>query len=129
MHETEGPGLHDYMPALRLDFQRIGGVMAQLARETLDNRVSRYPVFIATDGPVGLGLPVIERIDLNLHWSYRITILEELVRKGVVTAEGLPRFRQTFKDPRAYACILALLPIGPSFVFIPYDMAPGAQTL
>jgi hypothetical protein len=107
---------------LHLDFHKVGLVLERIAQETLHNRVSRYPIVVAHAGNVDLGVPVIPRDDHNLHWFYNASILEELVRKAVLSGEKLADFKRAYTDPTRRACILLADPRYFNFVFIPYEV-------
>ncbi len=102
------------------DFKKLAITLQKLSRETVENGISDYPIFIASSVPVNLGILLFTPEKLNLKWYFYISILEELKRKGVVQSERIEAFKITYKNPEEYACFLLMLPEEASFVFVPY---------
>ncbi len=106
--------------SLHDDFARIGHSLAHIASETEKNEISNYPLFIASSLPIQLGIPLYVKDDVQYHWYFYASILEELVKKGIVEKEKIAHFKMNYKDPFEFACILLILPDESSFVFVPY---------
>lgn len=112
---------------LRADFYQVADLLGALAHQTLDEGVSKYPVFVATEQALNLGLPAIERDDFGLTYHFRISVLEELVQKSLFDADRLPTFKEALGDVRARACVLLVHAGGAEFVFLPYE-PPADET-
>jgi hypothetical protein len=93
----------------------------EVAQEILNNKVSKYPVFIAYPFHVSLGRMIIDKDELALEYSINASILEEFVSKSVIKQERIEEFKKTWKDPDLYACIFAIIDEDASFIYIPYD--------
>jgi hypothetical protein len=106
---------------LQRDFRQVSHLLRDMTHEVLEQQVSRYPVFVAAQEPVGLGRVVVSAEDFSLRWNFRLTILEELVQKGVVQRDKIVEFREAYKNPVEAACVLGILNNQFAFLFIPYE--------
>lgn len=109
--------------SLQQDFRVIGSKLSQLAVAVVEMEVSQYPLFIATDTPISLGLPVDSFV--QTIYRYRISHLEELVGKGLVSRAQIPAFREQYPDPRQQACVFLVREEVSRFVFVPYSSLTG----
>lgn len=106
---------------LREDFTLCRDYLRQVAIEVLDQGISNYPIFIASTQPIGLGRTLIDRDELDITWSFAASHLEDFVHRGLVDRSKVDHFRNTYKDPRRFACLFTVLDEKDiSFVFIPY---------
>lgn len=112
------------LEVLRTDFYQVADVLANLAQRVVKEGITKYPVFVATEQALDLGLPAVSRDDFGLNYHFRISLLEELVRKRLFDTEKLEDFKTALGDPRQRACVLLVHTGGAEFVFLPYE--PGA---
>jgi len=106
---------------LKSDFEKIGETLEAVASLMISNSISRYPVFIATLLEANFGIQIINPADAGTHLFFKVSFLEELISKGVVSKEKSVDFKLTYKDPQSKACILLITPNEYQFVFLPYD--------
>ncbi len=102
------------------DFKSICLTLQKISKETLDNEITDYPIFIATSLPVDLGILLFTPEKLNLKWYFYISMLEELKKKQIIQPDRVEAFKVTYKSPEDYACFLLMLPEEASFIFVPY---------
>jgi hypothetical protein len=93
----------------------------EVALEILNNKVSKYPVFVAYTETITIGKMIIDKEELALEYSINASLLEEFVAKNIVLADKINEFKKTWKDPRKFACIFAIIDKEASFIYIPYD--------
>jgi hypothetical protein len=93
----------------------------EISDEIIDNQVSKYPVFIASREETNLGKQIIDKEELALEWSINASTLEEFVRRKIVLDNKLEAFKKSYKDPRKYLCVFALLTENAGFIYLPYD--------
>jgi len=108
------------MKALEEELQRYNGVLREVADATMNNHVSNYPIFIAHQKSLEIGIPLIVREQSGTFWSYHISTLEELVTKNIIQGEGLKNFKEVYKDPQKFICLFVVEDTGATFVFYPY---------
>jgi hypothetical protein len=93
----------------------------EISEEIIDNQVSKYPIFIASREETNLGKQIIDKEELALEWSINASTLEEFVRRKIVLDNKLEAFKKSYKDPRKYLCVFALLTENAGFIYLPYD--------
>jgi hypothetical protein len=115
--------LEEELKRIKADFIQIGDILERIAGEVIQQGITRYPVFVAHQEDIRLGLPLANAAQLGLQWNYRISMLEELVRKGLVSDEASVEFKRTYLDPESKACLFLVTPSGNAhFVFLPYQL-------
>lgn len=117
MEETLDPVI---IESIRNDLQTVGGRMQELARRIIEEGVSEYPIFIASDEMIPLGKLLFDREEFDLNWFFQVSVLEDFVRKGLITREKLTSFRRAYDEPAQTACILVVREGDAHFVFVPY---------
>ncbi|MBX2845324.1 MAG: hypothetical protein KTR13_03840 [Saprospiraceae bacterium] len=105
--------------SLYSDVDQFRDLFYSLSLEILNNEVSKYPIFVAYQDPVQLGKVLLQRKTHNTNWNINITILEDLVNKGIVQPEKLEEFKKVYKDPEQHFCILAIGLRKSEFIFTP----------
>jgi hypothetical protein len=114
---------HPLFESLRNDLRYYADYLNGLAREILDSGTSKYPVFVAhQEKTIGIGKAIMNHDQLETNWSINVSLLEEFVKRGLVTREKLPEFKASWKDPESYMCVFVLAGEASSFVFLPYEM-------
>ena len=93
----------------------------EISEEIIDNQVSKYPIFIASREETNLGKQIIDKEELALEWSINASTLEEFVRRKIVLENKLEAFKKSYKDPRKFLCVFALLTENAGFIYLPYD--------
>ncbi|MFN8397533.1 MAG: hypothetical protein U0176_23125 [Bacteroidia bacterium] len=110
------------LEAIRNDLRIIGSTMRSFSMHVINEEISQFPVYIASQDDVSIGKPFLTKEKDHLNWNYNVSILEEFVKRGVVTEEKLEDFIETFGDPEERACIFVVLPAEGGFVFVPYEV-------
>jgi hypothetical protein len=93
----------------------------EISEEIIENQVSKYPVFIASREETNLGKQIIDKEELALEWSINASTLEEFIRRKIVLENKLEAFKKSYKDPRKFLCVFALLTENAGFIYLPYD--------
>jgi hypothetical protein len=102
------------------DFKTLCFTLQRISKETLNNGITDYPIFIASSLPVNMGILLFNPKKLNLKWYFYISMLEELIKKQIIQPDRVEAFKVTYKDPEDYACFLLMLPEEAHFIFVPY---------
>lgn len=106
--------------ALQDEIKRYKNVFLEGTRVVLDKEISNYPVFVAHQNGIELGIEFIDRKKSSTLWSYNITTLEELVTKKIIDTKKLDDFKRIYKDSLKFICLFVVEQKGASFVFYPY---------
>jgi|APTNR8051073442_1049403.scaffolds.fasta_scaffold03201_6 hypothetical protein len=94
-------------------------ILAEAADVIMDQNISSYPVFVAYRQEVEIGIPLIAPGDSEADWGIQASTLEELTARGVMQMEKVNAFREVYKDPKKFLCILVLNNAHAEFVFLP----------
>ena len=105
--------------ALKEELQPYAKVLGSAADVIRDQDVSKYPVFVAHQQEVAIGLPLIEKEKNGGNWNSHASTLEEFAAKNLIFDEKINDFIQTYKDPDAFVCVFVLSELGANFVFLP----------
>jgi len=105
---------------LENELQRYNGAFREVADTTMTSDVSNYPIFVAHQKSIEIGISLISREQANTFWSYNISTLEEFVTKRIISDEGLEDFKRVYKDPNKFICLFIIEDKGAAFIFYPY---------
>jgi len=113
----------DKLMALRQDMKKIGPYLHSVSKEIIENKVSKYPIFVVHKEPsVSLGRVVLQSSTSGTIWTYSASLLEEFVKREIVGKENVADFRDVYKDANMFACFFLLTPEDMEFIFCPYDL-------
>ena len=110
------------LESLRNDVAQVGKSLQKIAETVIEEGISEYPVFVASQEFIDLGRPIFELDEFQLNWYFTISILEDFLKRNIVQGERLKGFKKTYGDPRERACIFVVTPEDARFVFVPYDV-------
>jgi len=119
----ENENIHQPTPVLeRLheDFIGIRSYIQKLSAELREQKISKYPIYIAQMQAIDLGRPIQAFEALTLNYHYNVSFLEEFVKKEIVPMEKINIFRESYKHPEKYACFFMVTPMEAGFVYIPF---------
>jgi len=103
---------------LEKELKAYNNVMAQASDIIMDQDVSNYPIFVAHQQEMDIGIPLIA-LEGGSNWAIQASSLEEFVSKQIIFPEKVEEFKSNFKDPKQSICIFVLSELGAQFVFIP----------
>ena len=88
----------------------------------LDKDVSKYPIMIAHQQELELGIPIVtvETYPTG-KWNIHASSLEEFVAKQIISTDKVQNFRATYKDVKSFICVFSLSELGAKFVFLPRE--------
>lgn len=110
-----------YLISLREDLKVVGDYIKEVSEGVLENKISKYPIFVAHNQPtLPIGKAIVDSEKTKTNWSFNASLLEELFTKQVVTKEKIEPFKTAFKDPKEFACFFLLTNDVQNFVFVPY---------
>lgn len=107
---------------LEISLAPIAAFLARFSDAILDQDISRYPIFVLSENPIEIGVPVLEK-NPDLHrWYISASTLEELAAKQIVGMEKVNTFRTVFKDPHHFFCLLVITEQRADFIFMPRNI-------
>ncbi|MEZ4826115.1 MAG: hypothetical protein R3C61_07450 [Bacteroidia bacterium] len=117
---NEEPG-EIILESIRNDMAVVGRSLYTLAQRVIEEEISDYPIFIASQDYVDIGKPIFDRDVVQVNWFFNVSFLEDFVKKGLIQAERANQFKRTFNDPSRKACVFVISEDTGRFVFVPYD--------
>lgn len=84
----------------------------------LTQDVSEFPIFVAHQQTMEIGIMIAERGKVKGNWNIHATTMEEMVYKQIIKEENIDEFQQVFKDPKGHICVFVLSELGAQFVFL-----------
>lgn len=95
-------------------------LMTQAAQVILDKEVSKFPIMVAHQQEIELGIPIHTPDEKTpIKWAIHASTLEEFVSKQIVFPEKIEDFKKNFKDAAESICVFVLSELGAQFIFIP----------
>lgn len=105
---------------LKDDLAFYNDMLKEVTADILGEGFSKFPVFIASQEPVKIGELILDASEYKRSFNISATVLEELMEKNIVTKEREDKFKEAYKDPRKFLCVLFVANSGASFVFVPF---------
>jgi len=93
-------------------------VMADASDIIIDQDVSEYPIFVAHQQHMEIGLLIAERGKVKGNWNIHATTLEEMTYKQIVKQENVEEFKNVFQNPADHLCVFVLSELGAQFIFL-----------
>ena len=105
---------------LKVELKPYMKAMIQASETILDKEVSAYPIMIAHQQELELGIPIVTTETFPQGtWNIHASSLEEFVAKQIISTEKIQNFRATYKDVKSFVCVFSLSELGAQFVFLP----------
>lgn len=105
-------------------YNRFRTMLSEAQEVVLDSEVSEFPVFVFSKIKPEIGVKLYDSIDEERDWYVHATSLEELVAKNIVDSSRVDEFKEVYKDPTSYFCILLLDGATAQFAFPPIKGIP-----
>lgn len=95
-------------------------MMTQASQTIRDKDVSEYPIMVAHQQELELGIPIFKKDEKKgSKWSIHASTLEEFTSKQIVFLEKIENFKENYKDPADFVCVFVLSELGAEFIFLP----------
>jgi len=108
---------------LKVELKPYMKAMIQACDTILDKEVSDYPIMIAHQQQLELGIPIVTTKTFPQgQWNIHASSLEEFVAKQIISTEKIQNFRATYKDVKSHVCVFSLSELGAQFVFLPKEI-------
>lgn len=115
--------MREELDSVAQDIDAMKDLMIHIVYDMLDLEVSNYPVFVMSLHELDeIGRPFIKKEIYQSNWNIRVTHLEDLVSKQVITTDKIDSFKSIYKNPREFFCILLIQNDSGSFIFRPFTV-------
>jgi hypothetical protein len=108
-----------YLGTISADFVKVADSLKE-ASYRIRKGGFEYPVFAIAKEPIPIGQLLLEQAPGSRTWSYYVSLLDELVQRGIVDKEKEQSFKDSYKDPDEFCCLFVVDKEFTNFVFIPY---------
>lgn len=107
------------LKALEKIFKQYSTVLHEAAETIRLQGVSNYPMFVAVQADIEMGIPLLKQGVMPDEWLVNASTLEEFYAKQVIPVEKLENFKTLYKSHSNRLCIAAFTEGGAKFLFIP----------
>jgi len=104
---------------LERELQVYRQMMAEAVEVILDKEVTKYPIFVAHQQELELGIKLADREKVKGNWNIHVSSLEEFVTKQIIFEEKIEEFKKSYKDPKEQLCLFVLSELGAQFIYLP----------
>jgi len=104
---------------LQMELDVFRKMMSQAADVIRDKDVSDFPIFVAHQQEMEIGMLIHDANEKGGKWSVHASTIEEFVSRQIVFGEKVDEFKKNYKDPDSYVCVFILSTLGAQFVFLP----------
>lgn len=94
--------------------------LASLRHEIVNQDISKYPIFVATQEISGIGRLVVSKKELDIRWSFYASHLEEFAAKKIIEMNKIDDFINLYKENTGSLCLFVIMDNDFSFIFLPY---------
>ncbi len=94
-------------------------MMSETVELLLVNEISKYPIFVAHQQELELGILLADREKVKGNWTMHLSTLEEFVSKQIIKEDKVNDFKATYKSPESFLCVFVLSELGAQFYFLP----------
>ncbi|GAA5225273.1 hypothetical protein [Membranihabitans marinus] len=105
-------------------FPRFKDMLLEAQNIILNSEVSDFPVFVFSKTEPEIGIGLYSSKDFDRDWNVHASSLEELVAKNVIVDSKIEEFKDVYKDPSSFFCILLLDQANAQFAFPPINDIP-----
>ena len=112
--------IDQYLKVLNQDLKFYKDNIKEVADDIISEGFSQYPIFIASVFHNELGELVLDGQELGRTFSIMASTLEQMTEKKIIPADKVPFFKESFKNPKEFACVLMLTTKTQQFIFYPY---------
>jgi hypothetical protein len=98
--------------------KQFKSICTKALQTVVEQDVSLYPVLVAHRPDVILGIPLLSATQIGDDFALRVSTLEELVTKQIVSTEHLPTFQKLYRQHSKRFCVLVIDDQSADFVFI-----------
>lgn len=94
-------------------------MMGQAIDVILAKEVSNYPIMVAHQQELELGMCLYDHSKGDLKWSIHASTLEEFYNRQIFFDEKIEEFKKNYKDPKEFICVFVLSELGANIIYLP----------
>ena len=109
----------DAFISLQKLFKPYKNQLSEAVQTILEQDVSNYPILVASQQVVELGIPLLQKEQMTEGWSMNASTLEEFHAKQIIAVDRVDDFIALYRTHMHALCIAAFTEGGAKFLFIP----------
>lgn len=119
--------IDQYLKVLNQDLKFYRENIKEVAVDIMGDGFSQYPIFVASVFHNELGELILDGQELGRTFSIMASTLEQMTEKEIIPKDKVPFFKESYKNPKEYACVLMLTTKTQQFIFYPYKESKVKQ--
>jgi hypothetical protein len=108
-----------YLSAFERLIKPYRAVLSEAAQTIRTQDISNYPIFVAAQTEIELGILLLDAQQMPENWQIRASTLEEFHVKSLINTEKIEDFRALYNSHKSALCIFAHTDFGVKFLFVP----------
>jgi len=117
--DQKGNDITEKMLLIKQQLEPFTKIAFEAAKKIREEDVSNYPIFVAHQDQIDIGIPLLNRDDVGVFWSINASTLEEFYTKGLILEDKLDNFRRLYKNHEDDICFFVISEIGAQYLFLP----------
>jgi hypothetical protein len=111
-----------YLGTITSDFVKIAKFLQESSYQLRVRKISEFPIFVLAKKELNIGQILLTQKQHKTAWDYHFTFLENLSSLKIITEENITLFKENYKNPEEFACLLVLDEENNflNFVYLPY---------
>ena len=110
-----------YLDSLQKDLDLFKESILEASNSIVEEGVSEYPVFIASRTSFPVGELILDKDELQTHWSVYASTAEDLIKAGIIQVDKARFFITQYKPVKEYMCLFVVASeTEAGFIFMPY---------
>ena len=106
---------------LHKELRHYKTMMIQAGETIKDQNVSEYPIMIAHQHEMSVGIVIADKTKVKGNWSINASTLEEFISKQLIEQKKVDSFKTIYKSRQKFICMFVLSELGAEFIFLPKD--------
>lgn len=94
-------------------------IASKAALKIKQENISNYPIFVAHQDQIDLGIPLVRSDESGGIWSLNASTLEEFYSRLIIRDEKLQDFKDLYNSHIDEICFFTLSELGSQFLFLP----------
>ena len=111
-----------YLGTISADFVKVADKLQEASYAIRKKGDFSYPIFIVSQVPTALGTLLIAPEEADNQRYYYATYLEVLVQCQIIAQDKVAAFRQAYKNPDEFCCLLVVDETFTNFLYTPYPV-------
>ena len=111
-----------YLGTISADFVQVAEKLQEASYLFRTKGNYTHPVFVVSQTPLSVGALLIEKGALGNEWNYYAAYADLLVQYQLIAADKLDAFKDTYKQPDEFCCLLVVDATFVNFLYIPYPV-------